>query len=105
VGRTGKVFSLLHTRTSASPPKSDMCSAVTNVSYGSTGLRKGLCPGVLVGIDDFYAALSTTSLAALSITMGASKYWNSGLEPKIDWIASSKAGPCAFFAVSMFFQR
>jgi hypothetical protein len=56
-------------------------------------------------IDDFYAALSTTSLAALSITIGASKYWNSGFEPKIDWIASSNAGPCAFFAASMFFQR
>jgi hypothetical protein len=54
---------------------------------------------------DFYAASSTTSLAALSITMGASKYWNSGLEPKIDWMASSKAGPWAFFAASMFFQR
>jgi hypothetical protein len=38
------------------------------------------------------------------MTIGASKYWHLGLEPKIDWIASSGAGPCALSCSLMFFR-
>src|SRR5262245_28053025 len=45
-----------------------------------------------------YAALSTTCLAALSITMGVSKYWNSALPPNVAWIRALNSGPCACLA-------
>ena len=36
--------------------------------------------------DKRHAASSMTCFVELSITMGVSKYWNSGWHPKVDWI-------------------